>query len=47
MKLDWMYKAETVEREDYLLGRSVDKAFDQFEKSTGGKINVERGKFTV
>lgn len=52
-KLDWMYKGpnEMVSREEYLLGRPVDKAFEQMqqaEKETelikAPKNHVEYGK---
>lgn len=54
-KLDWMYKGpnQMVNREDYLLGRPVDKAFEQMqqaEKETelikAPKNHVEYGKTT-
>lgn len=34
-KLDWMYKGpdEMVNREEYLLGRPVDKAFEQMQQA--------------
>lgn len=39
-KLEWMYKTgkDLVNREDYLLGRKVDK---QFEESTGNTVESE------
>lgn len=52
-KLDWMYKGpkEMINREDYLLGKPVDKAFEemaQVEKETelnrAPKNHVEYGK---
>lgn len=53
-KLDWMYKGpnQMVNREEYLLGRPVDKAFEQMvqtEKEESNnrvpKNHVEYGKF--
>ena len=54
-KLDWMYKKpnETVNRDEYLLGRPVDKQFEQMvqaEKDARRDIpppknHVEHGKF--
>lgn len=54
-KLDWMYKAPTVNREDYLLGRKVDKQFEQMvqaekesdpNKTYPVKNHVEHGNWT-
>lgn len=53
-KLDWMYKGpnQMVNREEYLLGRPVDKAFEQMIQSEKAELNripknhVEYGKFT-
>jgi len=51
-KLDWMYKGPSgiVDREEYLLGRAVDKTFEQLEQSeqqgkalSSRKNAVERG----
>jgi len=52
-KLDWMYKGpnQIVNREEYLLGRLVDKAFEQMqqtEKDTENRMpknHVEYGKY--
>lgn len=53
-KLDWMYKGpnQTVNREEYLLGRPVDKAFEQMVQAEKEELNnrvpknhVEYGKF--
>lgn len=47
MKLDWMYKGPggMVDREEYLLGRAIDKSFEQMQQSekasTSSKNNVE------
>ncbi|KAJ9579707.1 hypothetical protein L9F63_004633 [Diploptera punctata] len=46
MKLDWMYKGPggTVDREEYLLGRAIDKSFEQMqqaEKASSSKNTVE------
>lgn len=50
--MDWMYKGnQTVNREEYLLGRPVDKAFEQMqqaeketEQNRVPKNHVEYGK---
>lgn len=54
-KLDWMYKGpnERVSREEYLLGRPVDKAFEQMQQAEKDaelsnrqpKNHVEYGKY--
>ena len=52
-KLDWMYKGpETVNREDYLLGRRIDKQFEKMvetEKDTdqnkSAKNHVDHGMY--
>lgn len=52
-KLDWMYKGsnQIVNREEYLLGRPVDKAFEQMIQAEKAELNripknhVEYGKF--
>lgn len=53
-KLDWMYKGpnQMVNREDYLLGKPVDKAFEQMQQAEKDvelnripKNHVEYGKF--
>lgn len=53
-KLDWMYKGpnQMVNREEYLLGRPVDKAFEQMVQQEKEELNnrvpknhVEYGKF--
>ncbi|XP_011057898.1 PREDICTED: pre-mRNA-splicing factor CWC25 homolog [Acromyrmex echinatior] len=53
MKLDWMYKGpnQMVDREEYLLGRPVDKAFEQMQQAEKDsemnrmpKNHVEYGK---
>jgi hypothetical protein len=49
MKLDWMYKGPggMADREEYLLGRAIDKSFDQMEQaekaSTSSKNTIELG----
>lgn len=49
MKLDWMYKGAggAVDREEYLLGRAIDKSFEQMHQaeraSTSSKNTVELG----
>lgn len=52
-KLDWMYKGpnQMVNREDYLLGKPVDKAFEQMQQTEKDvelnrmpKNHVEHGK---
>jgi len=49
MKLDWMYKGPggVVDREEYLLGRAIDKSFEQTQQgeraSTSSKNTVELG----
>lgn len=49
MKLDWMYKGPggVVDREEYLLGRAIDKSFEQMQQaeraSTSSKNTVELG----
>lgn len=49
--MEWMYKGSSalVDREDYLLGRKVDKAFQQLESEEKGDNfsyadEVEKGK---
>lgn len=53
-KLDWMYKGpnQIVNREEYLLGRPVDKAFEQMQQAEKDtelnrmpKNHVEYGKY--
>lgn len=53
-KLDWMYKGpnQGVSREEYLLGRPVDKAFEQMQQAEKDtelnrmpKNHVEHGKY--
>ncbi|XP_066991732.1 pre-mRNA-splicing factor CWC25 homolog [Anabrus simplex] len=41
MKLDWMYKGPggAVDREEYLLGRAIDKSFELLEKSEKGSAS--------
>ena len=49
MKLDWMYKGPggMVDREEYLLGRAIDRSFEQMQQaekvSTSTKNTVELG----
>jgi hypothetical protein len=49
MKLDWMYKGPggVVDREEYLLGRAIDKSFEHMQQaeraSTSSKNTVELG----
>lgn len=51
--MEWMYKGPTalVNREDYLLGRKVDKAFQLLEEEEKGKFSyadeVEKGNDEV
>jgi hypothetical protein len=53
MKLDWMYKGPggLVDREEYLLGRAIDKSFEQMqhaEKASASSKNiVELGMYLV
>lgn len=53
-KLDWMYKGpnQMIDREDYLLGKPVDKAFEQMKQAEKDvelnrmpKNHVEYGKY--
>jgi len=55
-KLDWMYKGpnQAINREEYLLGRPVDKAFEQMQQAEKDvelnrmpKNHVEYGKYTL
>lgn len=55
-KLDWMYKGpnEMINREEYLLGKPVDKAFEEMaqvekeiELNRAPKNHVEYGKITL
>ena len=49
MKLDWKYKGAggAVDREEYLLGRAIDKSFEQMHQaeraSTSSRNTVELG----
>jgi hypothetical protein len=49
MKLDWMYKGPggMMDREEYLLGRAIDKTFEQMQQaekaSVSSKSIVELG----
>ncbi|CAG2064541.1 unnamed protein product, partial [Timema podura] len=54
MKLDWMYKGPSgiVDREEYLLGRRIDKTFEQLEQSekastSSAKNSVEYGEYGI
>ena len=39
-KLEWMYRnsSEVVDKEEYLLGRPIDKAFEQSQSSFSNEI---------
>lgn len=41
-RLNWMYKkpSELIDREEYLLGRAIDKSFDLINGDLGGKSDI-------
>ncbi|XP_055638846.1 pre-mRNA-splicing factor CWC25 homolog [Toxorhynchites rutilus septentrionalis] len=45
-KLEWMYKGAQVNREEYLLGRSVDKTFEQLDaqEKAGPSVGITQPK---